>query len=675
MSISTVLAARKRCSCSRPNARGDRAARCVTLLVSTLLVCIGVVTSAAAGTEQPTSVRPPLERIVRELGKTGAESLIVFVSDGDKEYVATAGSRRPGAEQRFRVGSVTKTFTATIVLQLVDEGKLQLDSTLQEHLPGVVPRGGEITIRHLLTHRSGLRDVTEYPKWLKEAEQSPLTSPISSLRYAASKPLAFAPGSQEHYSNTNYIALGLVFEKVTGRPYAEELEQRVLEPLGLSRTELPKTRRLPDLADAGSNPNLFWAAGAIVSNAHDVARFYSALLSGRLLSSASLARMKTTVDGMGLGIWAAEMPCGRAWGHDGRIDDYQTLVYASETGDRVAVASLRGPAPIPPLGRALFCAEAPLAAGSSSARSRLAFISTSRTYPAPLYVANADGTGQGWLTLTATSFTWAPDGRRIAFESLRDGNSEIYVMTADGSRQRNLTRRAAEDIHPLWSPDGRRIAFLSLRDGNPEIYVMNADGSRQRNLTRNAAPELDFAWSPDGRRIAFLSKRDGAWKIYVMNADGSRPRSLTRNAEQEFQFDWSPDGRRIAFVSKRDGTRDLYVINDDGSEQRRLTRNANPGEPAWSPDGRKIAFDGARHGNQDIYVINPSGGGLRRLTRNPAWDGGASWSPGGGRIAFHSNREGNNELFVMNADGSGPRNVTRSPWDEIGGAWSPAPKR
>ena len=93
--------------------------------------------------------------------------MIVFVSAGGKEYAATAGTRHPKADQRFRIGSVTKTFTATIVFQLVQEGTLRLDSTLEEHLPGVVPRGGEITIRHLLGHRSGLANITDYPGWLK----------------------------------------------------------------------------------------------------------------------------------------------------------------------------------------------------------------------------------------------------------------------------------------------------------------------------------------------------------------------------------------------------------------------------------------------------------------------------------------------------------------------------
>jgi D-alanyl-D-alanine carboxypeptidase len=394
-------------------------------VLAALLVCIGVVaTSASAGTEQKRSAPPPVGRVLREI-PPGAKSVIVFVSVGGKEYAATAGTRRPKADQRFRIGSVTKTFTATIVFQLMQERKLRLDSTLEEHLPGVVPRGREITIRHLLGHRSGLANITEYPGWLKEAERSPSTSPINSLRFAASKPLAFKPGSQERYSNTNYIALGLVIEKVTGRSYAEELKERVLDPLGLERTELPTTRRLSDLDDAGSNPNLPWAAGAIVSNAHDLSRFYSALLSGRILSAASLGAMKDMntygVFSTGLGIFSTDLACGRSWGHDGYIVDYQTLVIASEEGDRVAVVSLRGRGYIPWLGRALLCAEPPLPAGSAPAKSRIAFTSSIRPGPSPLYVANADGSGQRWLTLNAwiSGPVWSPDERTIAFESLR----------------------------------------------------------------------------------------------------------------------------------------------------------------------------------------------------------------------------------------------------------------
>ena len=635
------------------------------------LVCIGVVvTSASAGTEQTPSAPPPVERVAREL-RTGAKSLIVFVSAGDEEYVATAGSRRPGADQRFRIGSVTKTFTATIVLQLVQEATLRLDSTLEDHVPGVVPRGEEITIRHLLQHRSGLANITEYPKWLNQAERSPSTSPINSVRFAASKPLAFKPGTQARYSNTNYIALGLVIEKVTGRSYAQELEQRLLDPLGLDQTELPTTRRLPDLADGGYNPNLPWAAGAIVSNAHDLSRFYSALLSGRLLSGTSLATMKKTVAGIGLGIFPTELPCGRSWGHLGYIVDYQTLVSASEEGDRVAVVSLRGRGYIPWLGRALLCAEPPLAAGSAPAKSRIAFVSTPFPGPAPLYVVNADGSGQGWLTLTAEGgppVAWSPDGRRIAFTSMRDGNSEVYVMNADGSGQRRLTRDPAQDSVRAWSPDGRKIAFVRQRARGSDVYLVNPDGGGQRRLTRNAEPSYDVVWSPDGRKIAFLSRRDDNSEIYIMNADGSGLRNLTRDPAGDSTFAWSPDGRRIAFSSKRDGTWDVHLMNADGSGQRNLTRGpAYDGNPAWSPDGRKIAFGRAG----EIYVMNADGSGQRNLTRNPAHDYVPAWSPDGLKIAF--GRTG--EIYVMNADGSGQRNLTRSPWHEGSAAWSPAQKK
>ena len=101
---------------------------------------------------------------------------------------------------------------------------------------------------------------------------------------------------------------------------------------------------------------------------------------------------------------------------------------------------------------------------------------------------------------------WSPDGRKLAFVSRRDGNSEIYVMNADGSGQENLTQQPASDSHPSWSPDGRKLAFVSRRDGNSEIYVMNADGSGLRNVTRTPSNDLDPAWSPDGGAIAFVHK-------------------------------------------------------------------------------------------------------------------------------------------------------------------------
>jgi Tol biopolymer transport system component len=289
---------------------------------------------------------------------------------------------------------------------------------------------------------------------------------------------------------------------------------------------------------------------------------------------------------------------------------------------------------------------------------------------------------------------WSPDGRSIAFASSRDRQSEIYVMNADGSGKRNLTRDRANDDYPTWSPDGRRIAFLRSRlqsrtvdvstwhprpancSGSPrrcvfrffspyQLYVVNADGSGLRRLAlpdnRNNPYQEYYAivWSPNGQTIYFGR--------YLVSADGSGARRLPYIPLTAV---WSPDGRRIAFslglpdrsqVGPAGRNHEIYVMNADGSGSRRLTHNrAFDGQPAWSPDGRKIAFQSTKtiRGNKEIYVMNADGSGKRNLTRNPAMDGRPSWSPDGRRIAFVSNRDGRLEAHVMNADGSGQRSLT-----------------
>ena len=197
---------------------------------------------------------------------------------------------------------------------------------------------------------------------------------------------------------------------------------------------------------------------------------------------------------------------------------------------------------------------------------------------------------------------WSPDGRTIVFVSWRDGNGEVYAMDANGSGPRNLTQNpATKDVRPAWSPDGRRIAFVSSRDRHQgcsrdfgrlrrqsDIYVMNADGSRKRNLTRDRASDDLPTWSPDGRRIAFLHGRGRSrGQLYVVNADGSGLRNLGRIAGPALfasQLVWSPDGRTIYFGR--------YLVSTDGSGARKLPYI--PLIAVWSPDGRQIAFVGNR---------------------------------------------------------------------------------
>jgi Tol biopolymer transport system component len=214
-----------------------------------------------------------------------------------------------------------------------------------------------------------------------------------------------------------------------------------------------------------------------------------------------------------------------------------------------------------------------------------------------IYVMNSDGSGQTNLTNNPASDqepAWSPDGKWIAFDSDRDEvnpddcypncNYEIYVLNVNGRGVTRLTNHPASDLYPSWSPDGKRIAFESDRNGNWEIYVMNADGSEVTNLTQNQASDYAASWSPDGRRLAFQSSRSGNEDIYVMNADGSEVICLTNNPASDWYPSWSPDGKRIAFESDRNGNPDIYIMNSDGSGVIRLVDNpAYDSQPSWSP--------------------------------------------------------------------------------------------
>ena len=318
---------------------------------------------------------------------------------------------------------------------------------------------------------------------------------------------------------------------------------------------------------------------------------------------------------------------------------------------------------------------------AQAATSRIAFTSTPIPPPhrrtGELYVVNADGSEKRLVVRLACPGgrpAWSPDGQTIAFVGCP---GRVLFVNADGSGRRNVTREWGLDGFPVWSPDGRRIAFMSGRDNeagrgyDANIYVMNADGSRLRRLTRSPGEAWDGypVWSPDGGKIAFLRSTPEVW---VMNADGSGQRRLASG----WGSAWSPDGQRIAFGRGSPGAADgeIYVMNADGSGQRRLTHNTvNEGNATWSPDGQKIVFNRGQAGSRgklyDIYVMNADGSGQRKLAERGH---SARWSPDG-EISFMSSRDGNHEIYVMNADGSGQQNLSQnSLWNDHGHAWSPA---
>ena len=222
---------------------------------------------------------------------------------------------------------------------------------------------------------------------------------------------------------------------------------------------------------------------------------------------------------------------------------------------------------------------------------------------------------------------------KIAFDSKRDGNWDIYTMNRGGTDLIKFTNHPANDRDPAWSPDGTKIVFTSNRDGNWDIYTMNPDGTDPINLTNHPADDIDPSWSPDGARIAFVSLRDRKWgdhfdeEIYLMNADGTNPVQLTDNENRNTYPKWSPDGTKIAFNSVLHGNWKIYVMNPDGTNPVHLTNGCCF---CWSPDGRQIAFEGDddwENDAWDIYTMNIDEGDIVRLTYHPGPDSSPSWSP------------------------------------------------
>lgn len=259
----------------------------------------------------------------------------------------------------------------------------------------------------------------------------------------------------------------------------------------------------------------------------------------------------------------------------------------------------------------------------------------------------------------------SPDGKRVAFESNRDGQMEIYIMNLDGSSQTRLTDYPGRDLQPCWSPDGTKIVFVSERDGAADIYMMHNDGSDLKQLTKNLEGGNGPKWSPDGNKIVFKA---GAWPradIFVMNADGSNLQNLTPNTDTyDHSPAWSPSGAKIAFTSNKDEQWEIWTMQADGANPARLTNNDYTDEiPNWSPDGLKLTYQGRSSGDVEVHVIDANGSSPARLTDGPAFNELPVWSPDGQKIFFQSNRDGHWEIYLMSVDGSSQTRTTFQPQD------------
>lgn len=316
-------------------------------LLATALAVTAVAAAAPAQAVDRTETQRLLDQYLAHAGPGAA----VHAGDTTDTWTLTSGSASATADRlitptdHFRTASQTKTFTAAVVLQLVDEGSVELDAPIERYLPGVVAGehydGEAISVRQLLQHTSGIaRDAAG-----ARAEPDGTYTLAELVRAGLAQPPLFAPGTGWGYSNVNYLLAGMLIESLTGQTVADAVTDRVIEPLGLTGTSFPapgdRTLAAPYLPGYGGGrlgPFFFWyettfnfepsqlsSAGSMTSTLADLAAFQLALAEGGVVSDEVLAEMRTTVptglDGdYGLGLIRLELSCGgEAWGHSGDI--------------------------------------------------------------------------------------------------------------------------------------------------------------------------------------------------------------------------------------------------------------------------------------------------------------------------------------------------------------------
>ncbi|MGJ6960556.1 serine hydrolase domain-containing protein [Streptosporangium sp. G11] len=345
------------------------------IAVGTVAAPVTASASATASSSVSAGFDDGVQKSLDELVGKEFPGALASVRDADGRvtgYTAGVGDLKTReevpADGRVRTGSNTKTFVATVVLQLVGEGKVELDAPIERYLPGLVRGkagdGREITVRQLLQHTSGLPNYTRYMHRdffeIRHRYVEPRDMIDLALRHRAS----FKPGKSWEYSNTGYLLLGLIVQKVTGRPIAEEVTRRVIDRAGLRDTYWPGvgdqaiegphprgyTAKKPkgELVDITEmDPSWGGAAGQLIGTPNDLNTFFLALLDGKLLKPAQLREMQKTVKApgfpegwrYGLGVVKMKLSCGdTAWGHGGDIDGYETRDAATTDGRAAAVA-------------------------------------------------------------------------------------------------------------------------------------------------------------------------------------------------------------------------------------------------------------------------------------------------------------------------------------------------
>ena len=320
-----------------------------------ILLTLALFTAGYAQTPDKAKLDQFFDRLAE---KNKAMGSLTIAKDGNVLYTRAIGySQINGTEKkpltaanRFRIGSITKMFTAAMIFQLVEEGKLKLTDTLDKFFPQI-PNAQKITIAQILAHRSGIHDVHSRSGI---CDPSSNTNPITKdemLALIAKGTPDFEPDAKHSYSNSGYLLLGLILEKLTGKPYGEALKERITSKIGLKDTyiatgniDVNKNEALTYMNLGGdwkqvpeTHPSILFSAGAIVSTPNDLAKFIQALFDGKLISQESLDQMKTIRDGDGLGMEPFTFAGKTFYGHTGGGDNYGAwLAYLPE--EKLAVA-------------------------------------------------------------------------------------------------------------------------------------------------------------------------------------------------------------------------------------------------------------------------------------------------------------------------------------------------
>jgi CubicO group peptidase (beta-lactamase class C family) len=555
--------------------------RCTVLSVL-LTLCLSGASLPAAG-QRPTAAPPPADTAARldavvkaAYGPDQPGAAVLVVKDGRVIYRGARGlaNLELGVplqpDMVFRLGSITKQFTAAAIMLLVADGRLALDDPIEKHLPGYPTQGHTITIEHLLTHTSGIQSYTDMPGWMESKIRNDMT--VQELIDGFKRePMQFAPGRQFRYNNSGYVLLGAIIEKVSGTTYEKFVTDRIFTPLGMTSTyygsnepliakrvdgytrdgEVTKNARYLSMTQP-------YAAGSLVSSVDDLARWDAALTAGTLLTPSQLERMwrpYTPADGKpsryGYGFGVSTMRGRPVVEHGGGIHGFSTYALRMPE-DRVYVA-------------VLCTSDSPKTEPGTVAK-RLAAVAIGRPFPEPVAITLAPSVLEGYVGVYEFS---GAVRRTITVEG-----AKIYSQRAGSQR---LEVHARSETEFFFDGSLSEIRFERDAHGRATAMLLFADGADERERGARVA---DAPAGPSVARVdpAIYDGYVGHYELapgFVLTVTREGDRLMTQATGQdtveifpssETEYFLKVVDARITFVRGADGKATGLVLHQGGRD-------------------------------------------------------------------------------------------------------------